>query len=225
MGRPTDEVRRGKMLAKTRLRILLLLMLGSSAGLEMMLSAPSSPSTVTVGSFRKQFRPGFPRPGWRYLWNESAEIGRTNGYRDLVWNGRDYGSDENPEFPRAAPAGWVNISRVGGHPGHGKQQGADFDIYAIAAFTVTDAGSYVITNSFVMRDDGDHLGDINLRVFVNEQSIGPQIIVNTKTHQPFDRSLGTLQRGDTLYVAIGPNGRDYNDHFVMDFSIVIVRGD
>jgi hypothetical protein len=192
---------------------------GISLGVWMIFGAPPPLSTAVVASFRAQFRPGIPRAGWHYVWNADAEIGKTNGYRELVWNGGSYGSDDDPQFPRAAPAGWVNVSRVGGHPGFGRNQNR-FDTYAIVGFTVTNTGCYIITNSFIMRDDGDFRGDINLRVFVNEQRVGSELIANTKMHQPFDRSLGTLQSGDTLFVAIGPNGVDYNDHFVLDFEIV-----
>ena len=114
----------------------------------------------------------------------------------------------------------MRVSKEGGHPGHGKNQRGDIDTYVIFAYTVTNAGFYLITNSFLSRTDGKVNGNDNLRVFVNEQSSGPEIIIETKTAQPFDRALGRLNEGDSVYVAVGPNGMDRNDHFKLDFTLM-----
>src|SRR5262249_19782618 len=121
---------------------------------------------VQVASFRSDFQGPTPRPGWRYLWNPVGEIGRTNNYKDMVWNGRGYAFDEDPTMPRPAPAHYMRIDKGSGHPGHGKSQRGDIDTYAIIAFVVSQSGTYLLTNSYLARTDGKVNGDVNLRVFV-----------------------------------------------------------
>ena len=61
-----------------------------------------------------------------------------------------------------------------------------------------------------------------VRVFVNEQSTGPELICKSKEGEPFDRVLGELGANDTVYVAVGPNGMDTNDQFDLDFTLVML---
>jgi hypothetical protein len=164
------------------------------------------------------FQEGSPAVGWQYLWNVGP-IGVTNSYRSLVWNGSSYGPDNSSQFPRPYPGRYVKISRRGGHPGAGIKQGSSNEVYAIAAFTFTNSGWFVITNSHLGRTEADREGEVVLRVFVNEHFIGPELVCNTKAGQSFDRELGLLKGGDTLYVAVGPNDHDRYDHFDWDFSI------
>jgi len=215
---PRESNRIGKLLVATAVGILCLILLVGSVTVWIIYHRP--PPLMAVASFRADFEEGSPKPGWRYLWNPTGDIGKTNNYRDLVWNGQSYGFDETPTFPRPNPAHYMRISREGGHPAHGKNQRGDIDTYVIFAYTVTNAGFYLITNSFLIRSDGKVNGNDNLRVFINEQPVGPEIIVETKTPQPFDRPLGRLNAGDCVYVAVGPNGTDRNDHFKLDFTLM-----
>jgi len=212
----------GRRLIGAAMATLLLILLGSVATVWILMHP--APTPTIVASFQADYQEGSPGQGWRYLWNAADEIGKTNGYRDLVWNGSKYGFDDNPQFPRPVPGHYVSISHDGGHPGHGKTQRGNFDTYVMAAYMVTNSGFFLMTNSFIMRADGDKMGDINVRVLVNGQSVGPEIISRSKTRQPFDRALGTLGPGDTVYVAVGPNGIDRNDHFGMDFALAWIPG-
>ncbi len=172
---------------------LLLILLGSVATVWILMHP--APTPTIVASFQADYQEGSPGQGWRYLWNAADEIGKTNGYRDLVWNGSKYGFDDNPQFPRPVPGHYVSISHDGGHPGHGKTQRGNFDTYVMAAYMVTNSGFFLMTNSFIMRADGDKMGDINVRVLVNGQSVGPEIISRSKTRQPFRPGIGNVGAG------------------------------
>jgi hypothetical protein len=201
--------------------VLILLIFGGTVILWMIYRATRKPTPpLTVASFRADYQEGSPAPGWKYLWNPSGEVGKTNNYRDLIWNGQAYAFDENPSLPRAAPARFLRIYRGAGHPGQGQKQRGDIDTYAIMGFTVTNTGFYLITNSYVSRTDGKVNGNINVRVFINEMLIGPELVSESKTRESFDRPIGVLKAGDCLYVAVGPNGMDRNDHFQIDFTLV-----
>jgi hypothetical protein len=211
--------RMGKALVAISLVVLFLLILGGSTVVWLVYSSHKATRWTTVASFRADYRETRPQPGWRYLWNPAGEIGKSNHYVDLVWNGASYGANENPDRPQPGPAHYVRVSKSGGHPGHGKPQRGDIDTYVIFAVTITNRGFFVITNSSLDRNDGKINGDVNLRVYVNEAVIGPEVICDSKNPVPFDRPLGNLNPGDSLYVAVGPNGMDRNDSFGLDFAV------
>src|SRR5437879_1137740 len=105
----TDEAQRrrriGRLLIATAVAILVLLIIGGTLTSWMIYQATRKPAPmITVASFRADYQEGTPLPGWAYLWNPSGEIGKTNNYRDLIWNGQAYAFDDNPSLPRAAPA-------------------------------------------------------------------------------------------------------------------------
>jgi len=196
--------------------VLLLLIIGGAVVGFRYLNKPKPP--VRVAQLVSDYRPETPAPGWQYLWNKGSVTGRAN-FTPLVWNGQSYGPDDNPQFPRPSVGRYVRLSSHGGHPGSGRAQGNSNEVYAIAGFAVTNAGWFAITNSHIMRNDGNREGEIVLRVFVNERPIPPELICNSKAHQTFDRTLGFLNKGETIYVAVGPNGTDRYDHFDWDFAI------
>ena len=208
----------GKVLIVVALAVLFFLVL-SGALIVWMFYSKQSDVPITVASFRADYQENSPRAGWRYLWNPAGEIGKTTNYVPLVWNGSAYGPNDNPERPQPGPAHYVRISKSGGHPAHGKPQRGDIDTYVIYAFTVTNRGFYAVTNSYIIRSDGKLNGDVNLRLYVNEILVGPEITCDSKTPVPFDRPLGDLNPGDSIYVAVGPNGMDRNDNFQIDFSL------
>jgi len=176
-----------------------------------------------IASYQADYKPDEPNPPWRYLWNALGPIGDAANYSSLRWDGRRYTAQPTPEWPDPAPARYLRLSEAGGHPGQGMGQGREvdnqMDRFVIAAFTVPEAGPYWITNSSLRRNDGALNGSIHLQVFVNDQEIGPLLLCRTREGESFDRALGTLKAGDTIYVAVGPNEMDTNDSFGWDFSI------
>lgn len=176
-----------------------------------------------IASYQGDYQENGPPKGWRYLWNASGPIGEAANYLSLQWDGRRYTAMQTPEWPKPAPVRYLRLTEAGGHPAQGmgqsREAGNEFDRFVIAAFTVPETGKYWITNSSLSRNDGILNGSIHLRVFVNNQEIGPLVHCHTREGQPFDRALGKLSVGDTIYVAVGPNEMDTNDSFGWDFSI------
>src|SRR6267378_8265743 len=79
----------GRTLIGVAIGILFLILFGGVATVWILMHP--APTPTIVASFRADYQEGGPGPGWRYLWNATDEIGKTNGYRDLVWNGSKYG--------------------------------------------------------------------------------------------------------------------------------------
>jgi hypothetical protein len=181
---------------------------------------PHMPSTV-VASCQGDFQTEQPKPGWRYLWNANGELGDPNAYAPLQWDGQRYTADTS--YPSRAPVHFLRITEHGGHPGHGSGQavreGNEIARYAIYAFTVPASGQYAIIESRLSRPSHTLGGQVDLRVFVNAREIGPTVICRSRDGLNFDRPLGKLSRGDTIYVAIGPGETDSDDAFGLDFTI------
>ena len=181
------------------------------------------PQEVTIiASFRADFRPEQPAPGWRYCWNENGPVGDTNGYVPLVWTGERYAPTDMP-LPAPPPANYLRLSNRSGHPGQGPSQrsanGSDDECAVIIGFTVPEAGRYAITDSFISRHDGAMNGSVHLQVFVNDRDTTAEVYCRSREGIPFNRELGYLAAGDSIYVSIGAGETDKNDSFGLDFSI------
>ena len=175
-----------------------------------------SASTV-IASFQADFQSEQPKQGWHYYWNDNGPVGDTNAYSELRWSGKNYVPNDN-----ASPPGrYVQLSNRAGHTGQGPAQNIrDENEHAvIVAFTVAEAGRYVIRDSFISRNDGAAGGAVHLQVFVNNREVAPDFYCRTREKIPFDRELGRLATRDVIYVCIGPGESDYHDSFTMDFSI------
>jgi hypothetical protein len=187
------------------------------------ISAALPPQEVMiVASFRADFQPEQPAPGWRYYWNQNGPVGDTNSYVQLVWTGERY-STTDQQLPAPPPARYLRLSNRSGHPGLGSSQvsaiGGDDECAVIVGFTVPEVGRYAITNSLISRHDGAMSGSIHLQVFVNDRNTTAEVYCRSREGIPFDRELGTLAAGDSIYVSIGAGETDRNDSFGLDFSI------
>jgi len=204
------------------LGLVLLLPLPTFFVIRSFLGSSDSTEPTPVASFRGDFLPEHPRPGWRYFWNPNGPVGDTNGYVELVWNGAVYATTA-AEVPRSPPAHYLRISSTGGHPGQGPSQtasrGIDYEHTVIIAFTVSDSGHFAIGPSSLSRHAGAKHGSVRLQVFLNDRDTGSEVYCRSREGISFDRRLGHLSRGDTIYVIIGPGETDVNDHFDLDFTI------
>lgn len=182
---------------------------------------PESKSAL-VASFRSDFRPERPAPGWRYLWNRNGPPGDFNGYEELVWNGTAYATTES-ELPAPPPARFLHLTMNGGHPGLGAaqsvSQGVSDEASVVTAFSVPEAGRYRIQQSFISRPAGLKGGYVVLRVFINAREAGSAVYCRNPDGVSFDRPLGALAGGDTVYVLIGPGETAMDDAFGLDFAI------
>jgi fibronectin-binding autotransporter adhesin len=184
---------------------------------------------VTIADYQSDFQGVTPATGWNYQTNSGGAIGNSANYANLAWSSVDamYNLDGGTPLPRSGS--YVFLNGGGGHPGPGTSEGAAQDRYAIAAYTIqaTDITGYLMDGPFQLTatsiNDADlGGGTLSLHVYVNNTLIGPAQVLpgNTTAVTTFDRTLGNLVVGDTVYVAVGPNGSHGNDAFGMfDFTI------
>ena len=175
-----------------------------------------------IASFVGDYQEEKPKPNWLYLWNATGPIGTATNYAALQWNDVIYRPYKTEEYPQPRPAHFLRLGRGTGHPGQGPAQTRvpDFDErFVIIGFVVSDPGRYWLTNSTISRHVGRKEGNIHLQVFVNDTEIGHSLDCRSNEGIPFNRSLGRLSTGDTIYVAIGPGETDVNDSFDLDFAI------
>jgi hypothetical protein len=179
-------------------------------------------ASVVIASFRADFQENTPKERWKYMWNANGPVGTPSYYAELRWNGNVYTVDP-AAYPAAPPARYLRLARGSGHPGQGPTQGREVgneeERCVIVAFTVPDRGSYWITQSVLSRHIGSRSGNVHLRVFVNDREVGPVMTCQSKEGLSFDRELGMLSAGDTIYVSVGPNEVDMDDSFDLDFAI------
>ncbi|MEM7657499.1 MAG: PA14 domain-containing protein [Bacteroidota bacterium] len=177
-------------------------------------------SQIEEADYNTDFQGTSPASGWSYLWNANGAIGTAANYTPMLWNGSAYDSDGNPGVPdNGTNLRWGNLTASGGHPGPSVGQGQAVNRYVIAAFTVSEAGTYEITNSNYT-DANTNCGDGNeLRVYVNN-SLRQTVSFPNGGSTNFDLNLGNLIVGDVVYIAAGPgNNHDSCDGFTWDWTL------
>jgi len=170
-----------------------------------------------------------PPTGWGYLWADTGDIGNSASYVPLepntvgvepIGSTPQWTADGSLVFNDLAQgnARFLRVSTGSLHPGDGGQ-----DAQAVVGYTLQegDAGVISITNSSLRNIST--VGDgVALSVYVNDV-LKPDFsdVVDGGTIH-FDGSLGLLNAGDTVYVAIG-NGASNdsnNDASVLDFQLL-----
>lgn len=188
------------------------------------------PDSIVVADYVDDFRTGSPAEGWQYLWNQNGPFGDVANYSEMTWHSWRYhphtGGDDNLSS--------VYLGATFGHPGHGVDDAAasGIDRYAIAAFTVTEGGEYAISNSQLNRT-GEFGDGVDVSIHTTGNAVTQLLQVSPENAATgtlegagtFDTNLGLLNAGDTVYVAVGPDGlangsTNGNDGFGWDFSIV-----
>lgn len=150
---------------------------------------------------------------WSYLWNANSSLGDSKGYVPLVWNGYDYRSGE-ASYPATSELKYGFLGPKRGHPGSGTSNGASTDRYVISAYTFSEAGNFSITDSS-LTTTCEWSNGLDAHVYLNDQVIPPA----SDFYDGINRNLGAVEAGDTVYVAIGPNGSHGCDAFLIDYSI------
>ena len=176
--------------------------------------------TVVVADYVDDYATPNPVGNWQYLWNQNGAFGTSSNYSAMVHDVWRYRPAAVEEFPY--------LGATSAHPGSGVDEGdsGGIDRYAIAAFTVGEAGEYEITNSLITRDGmwGD---GVEVSVHVNNEPVTQLLSVAPESSGSFDTVLGNLSAGDTIYVGVGPDGpgagsNKGNDGTTFDFSISMV---
>lgn len=175
--------------------------------------------------------------GWQFLWNAPSDwdgtssltavdgaLGGVADYELLTWSGTMWRPDGDDDTATGDPGGFLRINSSGGHPGLGSGQTgttpADnaVDRAAILAYTVPATDIYGIANSSLTRvETGGATISANVYVgttLIDVVTCGPAQTVD------FDLNLGNVTAGETIYVAISPDGAAGNDSFLIDFDVV-----
>lgn len=186
-------------------------------------------TTRVVAGYRADFKPQAPLPGWSYQWNALGAITNPANFRAMNWsptinrysvNGFPVSPDNSSTlFP------YGGLTSTGGHPGRGVNQGATYDRFPIAGYTVKSGGYYAITSSFVTSSSTASNGG-QVIVYTEPAAGGTLTQKFNGTYAGgatlnFNLNVGLLSAGDTIYVCVGPNLTDGSDSFSMDFSIAV----
>lgn len=185
-----------------------------------------TPTSGVIASYRSDFQAGAPAQGWKYMWNPNGKLGDASKYAALqwsstegvynttgaatrVWNGKSHNDD------------YLMLGADGGHPGRP-------GYYAITGYTIQaddGAGLYQLIGSSIMKSDSVKTGDedgLDLLLYINNTKLGSlQSVSTTGSMLSFDRDLGQLAVGDTVYVMIGAGKNQNFDLFKsLDFSLI-----
>lgn len=119
--------------------------------------------------------------------------------------------------------------RVGGLTGTGDEDGQGEGVprlprATIWAFTVSQSGVFEIQNlSFQFQ--GSSVDGASLNVFLSSGTtdlFGQNIAAGASSLNVSSINLGFLNEGDTIFVAVGPNGNNYGDNYFINYDIVAV---
>lgn len=191
----------------------------------LLLAAPAASAGI-IASLSGDYASGGFATGWQYLRN-TATLGDSANYTPLLWDvvhDRYDITGNSITDPNGAYTSLMQGGQI--HPGQGTGQGAGFDGYTIAAYTVQpgEEGLVSINGSLSGIDPdgatGSGANGWDLRIFVgNSQVAGTLYFPWSMQPEAFSRVLGNLNAGDTVYVAVGPGGKDYYDSSLLAFQL------
>lgn len=183
----------------------------------------SNPDAQVLTRFRRDALGPAAMTGWRCWWNpRGVDIATPTGFLPLSWDGGRMtpGSGEDPTAADLA----LGLAPASGRPGTGSRQATDGrDHYAIAAYTIPTgtAGRGWITDGSILRH-GERPGSMDVRVAVGNALVHSAVVRASGRATAFTADLGQVTAGDTVYVAIGPDGDDDGDIFTCDFAISLL---
>jgi len=148
--------------------------------------------------------------GWSYLTNSSSVVqGLEATFESLG------GSDDvlRPSSP-GPESQFLRVTPFGGHAG-------SLNKFAIASWTVDQAGVYSISDSFAAVEATSFVNadGIDVRVFVNRGNSLIYEEVAPGDQGYFDTTLGLLNSGDEIRIAFGGKDNFAFDRYQTDFSI------
>lgn len=191
-----------------------------------------------LGSFQHDMKPDQPSPGWDYLWNSGGPVNDLTSpdvFSALLPTGHPtyfYTATGDGNLPGPPPADYVYLGVDGsGHPGQGTLQN-DIERFAIARFQVPVSGSIALINTELT------LIGANPVPVIDEFTDGVSLYVFTSQHpetpfkaflEPgflnsltFDQTLGHLNAGDFIFVAVGGRNYENSDTFALKFDVATV---
>ena len=194
------------------------------------LAEPALAGPITIADFQSGYvagttdgatRAATQADGWNYLCNSAGVIGTSANYTGLGWdtanNAYVNGTDYYP-FVGYHPV----LYTITMHPGEGTSEGSAVDRFFIAAYTIQpgEGGQVTIADSSI-EDYGILSNGVQLCVYVNDALKTNFIQAGGAVAGSFNGSLGDLSAGDTVYVAVGPNGSYPYDTSRISFALTI----
>jgi hypothetical protein len=179
---------------------------------------------VDVADYQSEFQGGAPADGWKYVWNPKGKVGKSADYVPLLWSdvAQAYNTTGGATMvpnPKTHNDDYLALALWDGHPGNKKYM-------PMAGYTIQaddGGGLYRLINSSIQKTNGSLVtkeDGLNVLVYVNDTLIGEQAVSTTGAWTTFDRTLGSLNVGDTVWVAIDPLKTQLDDAFYnFDFSL------
>jgi hypothetical protein len=186
---------------------------------------PAPPGWLTVADYHSDFQPGTPADGWTYAWNPNGKVKDPAKFAALMWSQQE-GVYNTTGAATQTPAGkkthkddYLSLSSTGGHPGKPKY-------HSIAGYTIQEedgAGEYRLVDSSISKTDSvteKKEDGLRVSIFRNNALLGSQNVSTSGAPASFDRALGNLNVGDTIWVMIDALKNHSYDAFAgFDFSI------
>lgn len=200
--------------------------INSPSGIGSLSSSPTlTADWVELGGYQSDFQGGAPAMGWTYAWDPKGKVGKSSAYVPLLWSESEQaynttGSATPVPDKKSHHDDYLSLTADGGHPGNKKYM-------PMAGYTIQaedGAGFYRIADSSIQKDNDTLMSKedgLGVLVYVNDTLIGSeQGVLTDGLLTGFDRTLGTLNVGDTVWVMIDPIKSQIDDAFTgFDFSL------
>lgn len=187
---------------------------------------PPVTSWAEISGYQSDFQGGAPADGWKYAWNPKGKLGKSEAYVPLLWSetAQAYnttGAATQIPGKKSHHDDYLMLTAEGGHPGEPKY-------LPLAGYTIQaddGAGLYRIADSSILRTDtlltSKKEDGLQVLVYVNDTQVGAaQNVFTNGLLTSFDRELGLLNVGDTIWVMIDPLKNQTDDAFTnFNFSI------
>ena len=186
----------------------------------------SATAWTTVADYQSDFKPGGPAAGWKYAWNPTGTLGNSQAFASLAWS-NVAGAYNTTGAATRLPSGnqthnddYLVLFGNGGHPGKP-------NYLPIIGYTIQPddgAGPYRLFDSSIAKWDSvlsNNEDGLGVLVYLNNTQFPPAKIVGTNgLTSTFDRDLGQLNVGDTIWVMVSALNTQYYDLFhKFDFSV------
>jgi hypothetical protein len=165
---------------------------------------------------KREFHQETPAEGWRYLWNAKGPVGDPRNYQELVWNAKHWAyASKADTYPDTPPAHYARLGADQVHPGaaYGGAQGVEH--YVISEYRVPERIHGPCALWFHARRTGpvgsNGKRTVDLRCYVNAEQKLQFTVDGNQGECELATPLGTLNGGDKVYVAIGPDGECAHD--------------
>jgi PEP-CTERM motif len=180
---------------------------------------------TSISDYESDFQAGSPAEGWKYAWDPKGKVGKSAAYASLLWSDsaqayNTTGAATMIPNPKAHKEDFLSLTADGGHPGQSKYM-------PIAGYTIQaddGAGLYRLTDSSIQKSNSTLAtkeDGLSVLVYVNDTLIGAgQSVLANGLLASFDRMLGSLNVGDTVWVMVNPLKSQIDDAFMnFDFSL------